>query len=199
METEVIAGLIFSLIILIMYVYGFLKRAKEEKIKKEDNCRNALMSFSEILENITNIINKYYPTDNIVELRFEVAIFILYSIENNFSSSQKWFRDNIITYISNNIKHFTQEDYEQRYKLYRTNPVDIEKKINEHTLTMDDIAEYRENDYYMKFDVLFFLIKKHIMNGETRKLFRNKNSRKAYLPIDGISKEIWKLEKIMDA
>jgi hypothetical protein len=74
-----------------------------------------------------------------------------------------------------------------------------EKKINEHTLTTEDIAEYRENDYYMKFNVLFFLIKKYMKNGVKRKLFRNKNSRKAYLPIDGISKEIWKLEKIMGA
>jgi hypothetical protein len=184
MEIEVIVGLISSLIIPILYVYGFLKREKEKKIKMEDNCRNVLMLFSETLENIINIINKFYPTDNIIELRFEVAIFILYTLGDHDPLSARWFRDNIITYISNNIKHFTREDYEQRWSFYHTNSVNIEKKTY---------------DYYKKFDMLFLLIKKHIKNGVQRKLFRNKNSRKAYLPIDGISKEIWKLEKIMDA
>jgi hypothetical protein len=201
MDIEVIVGLALSLIVLIMFIYGVLKREKEEKLKKEDNCRNTLMSFSEILENITNIINKYYPTDDIVNLRFEVAIFILYSMEGHYSLSQKWFRDDIIAYISNNIKHFTREDYEQRWKLYRTNPVDIEKRSSENKLTVEDITEYTKHDHYMKFDILFFLIEKNIQNGVKRKLFRNKNSdyRKTYLPIEGISREISKLEKIMNA
>jgi hypothetical protein len=159
---------------------------KEEKLKRETRYRNALMLFPKTVENITGIITKYYPVKTPSALKFETAVFVLYALDESYLARRpKWFSEGIITYISKNIKHFTKEYYDQKWTLY-----------NEHSV---NLAKH-EYDYYKKFDTFFSLIKDNIEDEVEPKLFTNKNNlnRKAYLPIDRISEEIWKLEHVMD-
>jgi hypothetical protein len=185
MSTEVIGGIIVAIIIVVVLIINSIRNDREEKLKQENNCRNALMLFPKTLENVTNIINKYYPAKNLVSLKFEAAIFLLYALDEFSGVHPKWFHDSIIAYISDNIKHFTKEKYEQKWKLYKDNSTDLVKY---------------DYDSYKKYDTLFSLIKDNINDEIEQKLFKNKNNqyREAYLPIDSISEEIWKLKHIID-
>jgi hypothetical protein len=183
---ETASGIIVTIIIVIICIIISKSREKEDKLKRENDSRNALMLFPKTLENIAGIINKYYPIKNSVILRLETAIFILYALDESYSAGRpKWFNDSIITYISNNIKHFTKEEYEQKWKLYNDNSVNLDK---------------HEYDYYKKFDTLFLFIEDNFEDEIEPKLFNNKNNeyRQAYLPIDSIAEEIWKLKDVID-
>jgi hypothetical protein len=157
---------------------------KEEKLKQENSYRNALMLFPKTVENVTNIITKHYPVTSPRRLKFEVAVFVLYTLGESPRGGPNWFCGSIITYISDNIKPFTKEEYEKKWQLYNNNAVDPNKH------------DYK---YYSKFDTLFSLIKYNIKDEIEPKIFKNeKNPYKAYLPIDSILEEIWKLEHIID-